>query len=94
LGALGPGCEDITPREYVLICGGLLKSGHFERSHLTFFDEHIKHDGYHSQGIESSIDEWVAKHGPNAVEQGALKALALEEMYWNGVWEGIKSDPT
>jgi pyrroloquinoline quinone (PQQ) biosynthesis protein C len=84
LGAIGPGCEEFTPRQYKLLATCLERT--LDRSSLEFFFEHISHDGAHIGDIYNSIipicttEEAIAR-----VCFGAKQALLLETMFWNGI---------
>jgi hypothetical protein len=85
LGAIGPGCEQITPSQYRIIYDALRGTGFFNLHDLEFFHEHIQHDDYHAIGITEAIGRWVALHGDASVRLGRDQALIFERIFWDGL---------
>jgi len=85
LGALGPGCEYVTPAEYQIIRDGLLRSRLFGDDAVEFFTDHIAHDAGHAAGLTKAITR-LSSGLSSDVEKGALRALELERAFWDGVW--------
>ena len=90
LGALGPGTEYFTNKEYEIIVGGLRKYDFLTDDHLTFWDVHITLDEDHYGDMVKSIDPWMfSEENQKLVEKGAKKALALEYIFWEGLEDNL-----
>ncbi len=88
LGALGPGCESFTVRQYKIIYNALKNKYGFSDEELIFFTEHIKHDPRHTADIEGAIKISVKSDSDiQEVINGAKKAIIYETLLWDGIYQ-------
>jgi pyrroloquinoline quinone (PQQ) biosynthesis protein C len=83
LGAIGPGTEEITPKQYSHILTGLKRYAN-STFDTEFFSVHISGDRVHAEEIRRCFQE-VAKtdHESESFLRGAERALILEKCFWD-----------
>lgn len=86
LGALGPGTEFFTSKEYELIYKGLQKVEGLTESDLEFWSVHITLDEHHYEDMLSSIVPWLNNEkNIQDFKEGAERAVDLEILFWDGL---------
>lgn len=86
LGALGPGTEFFTSREYELIYKGLQKVEGLTEPDLEFWSVHITLDEHHYEDMLSSILPWLnSDKNIQDFKDGAERAVDLEILFWDGL---------
>lgn len=92
LGALGPGTEFFTDREYQLLMNGLAGFSCFTQDDLEFWHVHIDLDNSHaSEIIESLTPHAQTPHQRQLIREGALRAVELELLFWEGLEDGLNT---
>ncbi len=90
LGALGPGTEFFTSREYELIYRGLQKVEGLTESDLEFWSIHITLDDHHYEDMVDAVRIWLdTEENINLFKEGAERAVDLEILFWNGLEEHL-----
>lgn len=88
LGALGPGTEYTTTRQYSSIVDGLSGSGFLDENALEFFRVHIEGDPMHFSDFTRALGPFLSDSAScTAVREGAVFALETETVFWEGVNE-------
>ena len=86
LGALGPGTEFFTSKEYDLIYRGLQKVEGLTEDDLEFWSVHITLDDHHYEDMMASIVPWLNNETNVALlKAGAERAVDLEILFWDGL---------
>ncbi len=86
LGALGPGTEFFTSKEYDLIYKGLQKVEGLTESDLEFWSVHITLDDHHYEDMLTSIVPWLdVPENVTLFKEGAERAVDLEILFWDGL---------
>lgn len=90
LGAMGPGTEFFTSEEYIIIVEGLKKYNLFTQEDLEFWTVHIDGDDDHYSDIVMSLVPYLnTEENRNFVREGAIKAIELEILFWDGLLDAI-----
>jgi len=90
LGAMGPGTEFFTKEEYLVVVGGLKKYNLFTDDDLEFWTVHIVGDDDHYSEIVMSLVPYInTEENRDFVKEGAIKAIELEIIFWDGLQEAI-----
>ena len=90
LGALGPGTEFFTSREYELIYRGLQKVEGLTESDLEFWSIHISLDDHHYSDMLNAVKTWLdSEETIDLFREGAERAIDLELLFWNGLEEHL-----
>jgi pyrroloquinoline-quinone synthase len=91
LGALGPGCEEFTVREYRLVIAAL--RDRFNEAELSFFYDHVRHDGGHVSGLNEAIDSVCdSQEQLDVACTAATEAIALEYEFWTGILKAMETE--
>lgn len=86
LGALGPGTEFFTSKEYDIIYKGLQKVEGLSEDDLEFWWVHISLDDHHYDDMLTSIVPWLRDDkSSELVKEGAERAVDLEILFWDGL---------
>jgi len=87
IGALGPGCEYFTPREYRLIATALRAQFSIPDEALEFFLDHISHDDLHIGSLDEALGLVVKGDGDmhDAIE-GAKRSIQIEITFWEDMY--------
>lgn len=86
LGALGPGTEYFTSREYEIIYKGLQKYPFLSADDLEFWSVHITLDDQHYSDMCQSLEPWLEdEESMGWVRIGAQRAIELELLFWDGL---------
>jgi len=86
LGALGPGTEFFTSKEYNLIYRGLQKVEGLTEEDLEFWSVHITLDDHHYDDMLISIRPWLnTEENIQLMKEGAERAIDLEILFWDGL---------
>lgn len=86
LGALGPGTEYFTNREYSIIAEGLKNYNCFDTNALDFWTVHISLDEHHYSDMIGAIRPWANNEAHRSlIRAGAKRALDLEFLFWEGL---------
>lgn len=92
LGVLGPGTEYFTNDEYLLIVEGLRKYDFLSEKDIEFWNVHITLDEDHYSDMVSAIVPWCqSAENRHKIKVGARKAIDLEILFWDGLWEHISN---
>ncbi len=90
LGALGPGTEYFTNEEYRIIESGLKNYEFLSDEDIEFWTIHIALDEHHYSDMVDAISLWVeSTENKEMIRKGALKALALEYIFWEGLEDNL-----
>ncbi len=90
LGALGPGTEYFTNDEYRIIAEGMKTYEFLSESDIEFWTVHISLDEHHYSDMIDAIKKWVTdEKSEERIRKGALKALALEYIFWEGLEDNL-----
>lgn len=87
LGALGPGCEELTPVLYEYFVQFIRSKADVSSDSLYFFIHHQEIDEEHSNQVWRTIHA-VNHDGTNALDTvvaGTLEAIELEHCFWRDV---------
>jgi pyrroloquinoline-quinone synthase len=91
MGALGPGTELVTGRQYRRLLAGLQMTGRFTEEDLVFFQLHIGLDDDHNADLEAAMAPWVTDlDSKERIRRGARRALELEIGFWDGLSQAVK----
>ena len=90
LGALGPGTEYFTNSEYSIIESGMKKFDFLSADDIEFWTVHISLDEHHYSDMVDAIKGWTTTdENKERIRKGALKALALEHIFWEGLEDNL-----
>lgn len=90
LGALGPGTEYFTNDEYRIIEAGMKNYDFLTSDDIEFWTVHISLDEHHYSDMVDAIRVWAdSKENQELIRKGALKALALEYIFWEGLEDNL-----
>jgi len=86
LGALGPGTEYFTNDEYRIVETGMKTYDFLNPDDIEFWTVHISLDEHHYSDMIDAIRPWAkTEEHQQLIRKGALKALALEYIFWEGL---------
>jgi pyrroloquinoline-quinone synthase len=90
LGALGPGTEFFTNKEYTIIVNGLRKYDFLTEDDIEFWTVHIALDEDHYSEMLESIAPWAdTVENKHRLKAGAKRAIDLELLFWDGLEENL-----
>ena len=90
LGAMGPGTEYFTNDEYRIIEGGMKSYKFLSAEDVEFWTVHISLDEHHYSDMIDSVRKWAdTDENKELIRKGALKALALEHIFWEGLEDNL-----
>lgn len=86
LGALGPGTEYFTTKEYLKILTGLRNYPQLSETDLVFWEVHTELDEEHYSEMIDALRPWTRTSVEESlVRHGAIKAIELEVLFWDGL---------
>ncbi len=90
LGALGPGTEFFTNREYTKISNGLRKYEFLNDEDIEFWLVHIALDEDHYSDMVKAMENWAhSLENKYLIKSGAKKAVDLEHLFWDGLEDNL-----